>query len=212
MRSPLFAIPLLLSLAVQARTQLAPELRSFEPSITPWIGSTFYDKRLSAPNRKAGYRNSPTVGLRADFPITRRIGLIGGVSVSPMSKQLEESSFGSSFVENVTAYRAEAGLGWRFKPTAPVFFYGGGGVFGATKYALPGTSGSVLEPMAAFGLGYDRASKGRWSFRAALTTYLVFPSAPDPPSDSPDLKIEAASVAQDWALQIGGRYMLSRRE
>ncbi|MFN2399863.1 MAG: hypothetical protein ABR543_14680 [Gemmatimonadaceae bacterium] len=210
MRS-IFCIGLLpAALAVSASAQVVESGRAFEPSVTPWVGLSSFGDRIRTQNSVSDYRSSPTVGLRAEFPLTRRIGLLGGASVAPFSKQSEENVATRAFFDDVVIYRADAGLGWKFKPAAPVFFYGGGGVFGATKYALRDTEGSPLDPMAAVGLGYDRASSGAWSFRLMYTSYFVFPSAPDPPPDSPSIVPEAKSLAHDWSLQFGGRYTFGR--
>lgn len=210
MRSILCISLLSAAIAASAGAQAVEAGRAFEPSVTPWVGVSSFGDRIRTQNAVSAYRNSPTVGLRAEFPLTRRIGLLGGFSVAPLSKQAEENVATRAFFDDVVIYRAEAGLGWRFKPAAPVFFYGGGGLFGATKYALRDTEGSPLDPMAAVGLGYDRAASGPWSFRVMYTSYLVFPSAPDPPPDSPSTVPEAKSSAHDWSLQFGGRYTFGR--
>jgi len=193
--------------------QFPDDRRAFEPAITPWLGLASYGVRLSSGGGKASYSGSVTAGARAEMPLTRRVGLMASASISPLAEQKFESVITSQFVNRAPVYRADVGFGWRFKPRAPVFFYGGGGIVGATKTAYPDYDESALDPNVAFAIGFDRARTGRLSFRAVYASYLVFPSAPSPSSATGNtaLDVQAKSAVYDWTLELGGRYALGGR-
>jgi hypothetical protein len=203
-----------LALSAQvAPAQIARTAPAFVPALSPWIGVTSFGARQAFASRDASYRGSLTVGVRGDLPLTRRLGLLGNVSLSPLAKQRTEDPFGTQLHEGVTIVRADAALGWRFIPRAPVFFFGGGGILAATKPAFPQFDESVVEPRGLFGLGYDRASAGRLNFRVVATGFITAPADPDPGSyvgsgEVPVLVIKSTTF--DWALEVGARYTFSR--
>lgn len=210
-------LPLLLSaLGVSAATaaaQIPRTASAFVPAISPWVGVTSFGARQALGTREASYRGSITVGVRGDLPLTRRVGLLANVAVSPFARQRTEDDVGADLHERVTVLRADAALGWRFIPRAPVFFFGGGGILAATKPAYPDFDDAVIEPRVLFGLGYDRQSSGPWNFRVAATGFFTSPAEPEPLSwvgggGVPPVQTE--STAFDWALELGARYSFRR--
>jgi hypothetical protein len=208
--------PFLLALlfcAASASAQIPRTAPAFVPALSPWIGVTSFGSRQEFGSTDASYRGSLTVGVRGDLPLTRRLGLLGNVSVSPMAKQRTEDPFGTQLHEQVTVVRADAALGFRLIPRAPVFFFGGGGILAATRPAFPDFDDSVIEPRALFGVGYDRPSTGRWNFRIVATGFITMPADVEPLSwvgagGVPDVRTK--STAFDWALELGGRYTFRR--
>jgi hypothetical protein len=187
--------------------------RAFERAITLWVGVAGFGERLSSLVAEARYKGSVVAGAQLDLPLTRRVGLLAAGSVAPFSGQRTQSAISSQTEGNALVYRADAGLGWRFKPAVPVFFFGGGGVVGASKPAYPGFGGSTLEPEAAVAVGYDRAGSGRWNFRAVYASYFVFPSAPsanDWTGGGTAPEARPKSVSYDWTFQLGARRSFGR--
>lgn len=195
-----------LALAVPAKAQLSGPRSAFVPAISPSVGPMIFGHRLAQATNEAGYRSSIALAVRAEHPLSRRTGLMAHASVAPFSAQVTESDGANRAIwSKAIVYRVDAGLSWRFKPAAPVFFYGGGGLVGATRYGWPNAeqlSGSVLEPQAALAVGYDAGSRGRWNFRATYAGYFVFPSTVEGSG------VEAKTLAYDWSLQLGARYAL----
>jgi hypothetical protein len=204
----------MMSLSVAtAAAQIARTAPAFVPSVSPVIGVGSFGARQALGSRDARYRGSLTVGVRGDLPLTRRIGLLGTVAIVPFARQRTEDDVGAELHERVTILRADAALGWRFIPRAPVFFFGGGGVMAATKPAYPEFDDSVIEPRALLGLGYDRQSSGRWNFRILATGFFTSPAEPEPlswvgPGGVPPVRTK--STAFDWTLEVGGRYTFPR--
>ncbi len=188
--------------AVSAFGQSSSPLRAFELSITPWIGISGFGTRFTSSTQSTRYKSSLSGGARADMPLTRRLGILANVGISPFAQLHVESPFGSGLEEKATVYRGDVGVGWRFKPQAPIFFYLGGGVVGASRAAFPGVSKSILDPTAAFSIGYDGRRESSFNVRAVFSNYLAFPSDN---SDTP-AGVRAESTAYDWSLQLGARY------
>jgi hypothetical protein len=202
MRPLLLASAAVAALAARAGAQFGDAGRAFESAVTPWIGPMSFGNRLQFNFIEARYRSSIAAGARAELPLTRRLGAMANVGVAPFSRQqTEDPNSRQVFRANTIVYRADAGLSWRFKPRAPIFFYAGGGVTGASRYAMPADdlAGSVIEPQAAFALGYDAGQRGRWNFRVVYAGYVVFPT-------STASEIKAKGAAYDWAVQLGARY------
>ncbi|MDQ6887607.1 MAG: outer membrane beta-barrel protein [Gemmatimonadota bacterium] len=192
-----------------ASAQLLESHRAFEPSASLWIGPTVFGPRVSVGGQDYSYSSSVSLGARAERSVTRRVGLLGDVSISPLSKISQRSSISRSDSSTAVVYRANAALGWRFKPSAPVFFFAGGGMVGANRRAGP-TGGSSTDPEVTYGLGYDGGTQNRWSFRAVYQGYVVFPSAPPATADG-SARAVARSTTHDFSIQLGARYSFSRR-
>jgi hypothetical protein len=209
----LLLVPVLLLFAAPAAAQIQRAAPAFELSLGPWIGVTSFGTRQTGLGRDASYRGSFTAGVRGELPLTQRVGLLGNVSLSPFAKQRTETEFSTELHEQVTVFRADAALGFRFIPRAPVFFFAGGGVLAASKPAFPDFDESVIEPRGLFGLGYDRTTSGSWNFRVAATGFITKPAEPDATSWSGSNQAPALSIKSttfDWVLEFGARYRFRR--
>ncbi|MGI8497354.1 MAG: hypothetical protein ACR2OG_07220 [Gemmatimonadaceae bacterium] len=213
MRSLRFGIPALLALASAAPLsgQLLESRRAFEPAVSLWIGPTIFGPRVSVGGQDYSYSSSVSLGMRAERSITRRAGIMGDVSVAPLSKISQRSAISRSDSSRALVFRADAALGWRFKPRAPVFFFAGGGIVGASRRAGP-AGGSATDPEVTYGLGYDGSSGGAggWNFRAGYQGHVVFPGKP-PAAAAESAQPVARSSTHDFSIQLGARYTFSRR-
>lgn len=201
------------AVAVDAAAQIQTTPRAFEPSISPWIGIASFGTRQTANDFEASYRGSVTIGVRGELPLTRRVGLLGNVSLSPVAKQRYEGPVTTELRDNVVIMRGDLALGWRFIPRAPVFFFAGGGIIRATRPAFPDFDQAVTEPRGLFGFGYDRPAQGRWNFRLTATGFVSKPAEPDPLAwDAPGTppNVATKSTVFDWSVEIGARYRFNR--
>jgi hypothetical protein len=199
--------------AVPAAAQIQRSAPAFPAAVSPWIGVMGYGTRQSAGGFDASYRGSITVGLRAEVPLTQRVGVLGNASISPFAKQRLEGPASTELRGDVSIARADLALGWRFIPRAPVFFYGGGGLIRASRPAWPDFDESVIEPRALVGLGYDKPAAGRWNFRVTGTAFFAKPADVDPlawSGSGPVPPVRAKATAFDWAIELGARYRLRR--
>lgn len=197
------------SAAAQARVR--DPVPAFPAAISAMIGVTSFGDRQVLGGSTASYRSSLSFGVRGDLPLTRRLGLLGAVGVAPIATQRLDTESGTDLDKRVTSLRAEAALGWRFIPRAPVFFFGGGGIAYASSPAYPEFDESVVEPRALFGVGYDRQSAGPWNFRIVATGFVTSPATPDPLTWSGGggpPPVQAKSSTFDYAIEVGGRYRL----
>lgn len=212
MRSLLLLV-LLAAVSVPAAGQVQSSAAAFEAAVIPWFGITSFGQRQTAGNLEASYRGSLSLGLRGEVPLTRRLGLLGGVAISPIAKQRVENPVSTELRERVTVLRADLALGWRFIPRAPVFLFAGGGVMRASLPAFPDFDQTMTEPRGLFGLGYDRPSVGRWNFRVTATGFLTQPADVDASAwtagtSPPDVTSE--SLVFDWSVEFGARYRFRR--
>ena len=208
MRAPLLGVALAAAVALPASAR-AQEYRpqvAFDRAISVTGGLGGYGERLSSSNADFGYKSSLMLGAGLDLPLTRRTGLLAFASVGPLSAQQTRAKVGSTIISSsLVAYSADVGFAARFKPSAPVFFFVGGGVSGATHYAAPLASGAPIEPEGAFAVGYDGVHRGPWGLRVLYAGHVVRPSAPA------DSSITAHRATYDWSLQVGGRFLLHYR-
>ena len=221
MRLHHLSLTLLFALGVvrTARAQLAAlPTRAFPLAVTPWIGLNSFGARWSVGGENASLGSSFGVGARLDAPLTRRLGVVFGAELAPKSAQATETPETRATFASLVAYRADVGLGWRFKPGAPIFFAFGGGIVGSSKGPSPGFNKGYYSPEGMVTIGYDRGQgsvgKSRWGFRFAIANYFVIPKAPSAsdyfdPASVPSVK--AKSVAHDWTVQLGARYTLGTR-
>jgi hypothetical protein len=195
-------------LPAAAAAQLGGGRRAFEPALTPWLGAMLFGNRLEQAGTEARYRSSVAVGVRVEYPLTRRLGVMVNAGLAPFSNQQTETGESDrALYADAVVYRADAGVSWRFKPAAPVFFYVGGGVVGANRYAIQTLDGAVTDPQGALGVGYDGTRRGRWNFRAVYVGYFVFPTSVTARATSGP-QVVAKGLAYDWTIQLGGRYSI----
>ena len=191
-------------LARDGRAQQPRPVRAFEHAVTTSIGVRNFGGRAKTVEGKATYTGSAEVGVRGDFPLTRRTAFMLDLSIAPFAKQ-EATTLTSAVVrEKVLAGTLTGALAARFKPRAPVFFYAGIAAMYFSKRPVPGIEGSSTEPAVAFGVGYDAVQRGPWNLRAVFSNYVLKPA-------DPGGGITVESTAYDWAFQVGARYPPSRK-
>ena len=196
----------MLATAGSLSAQTTPPLRAFPTAVSAALGLASFDPRVTE-NEVASYayKGSLLVSLRYDQPITRRTGLLLSLATAPLSQQRGESDVSTVLTDAVVIGIADVAAGFRFKPTAPVFFSAGGGMTYATRRAYPDASGAATEPHALFAIGYDAKSSNSWNVRTVFSNRFIIPSEDDQP------ETERKSFAHDWTLEIGGRYVFGKR-
>jgi len=150
------------------------------------------------------------IGGQVQFPVTHRLGLIGSASISARRRLAEHQGdpFSSS-VEKVRFRRLAAGIGFRFRPQAPVFFAG------TFVYNLisPGPvefqDADVSETGGGFGIGYDFGRSARTPLfgRFELWNYWMKPSAANL---LPTYEAKSRTHDLSIALSVNYRLKLSR--
>lgn len=200
---------LVVALAVLASTvasaQSAPLLLAFPRSGGAAIGvSGFGNRSANSGGGTFSYKGSVVVGGRYDHPLSRRTGLLVGLSVAPLSQQRGKGGSSVVLTEKLMIGIADAAVGFRLKPVAPIFFAVGGGITYATKPPANTATGAVSEPHALFSIGYDAPSSTRWNVRTVFTNRFVIVA------DDSDLNTTSESSAYDWTFEVGGRYRFGR--
>ena len=186
--------------AVPAEAQRARVVRAFDNSVTPFLGASSYGVRWINGGSRYRYAGSLTVGAEVEHPLTRRAGMFVTADVAPLADQEAENGPDKIIGDRTFIWRADAGLAWRFKPAAPVFFLLGGGAIGASRPPPPFATGGGVEPEGMVAAGYDGRRHGRWNLRGVYVARLARPREPDTAG------FEAKSIAYDWTLQVGLRY------
>ena len=193
--------------SAQAQARVAPPATAFPAAITTSVGFIAFAPRYDQATTGADYSfgSSLALGLRGDYPLTRRLGLLAEVMVAPLAKQRSEHpELGRTVYDKIIVYGFHAGIGGRLKPGAPVFFQLGGGLTSASKHAFPEAEGTPMEPHAGFTIGYDASVFGRSNIRLTYSGRFASPDAPDEES------IESKSMVFDHVVQVGLRYVPSR--
>ena len=201
MRAILPALAAVVLGAPPAEAQAERARRAFDPALTLSISAKQFGTRLQGANSDFRYKSSAGLSVWTELPLTRRTGLLATANLTPFSKQrVENSADNVAVFGRVVTYGADVGIGARLKPSAPVFFFFGGGMVAASDYADPADDGGVFEPQGTFAVGYDARRRGPWNIRAVYMGHVVRPAEGNLPDTSP------ASTAYDWSFQLGGRY------
>ena len=189
-----------------ASAQSTPLLQAFPEATGVSLGvSSFGLRSRSAAGAQFSYKGSVVVAGHYDHPLTRRTGVLIGLGLAPLSQQRAKGGQSVVLSDKLMLALADAAIGFRFKPVAPIFFSFGGGMTYSTKPPANSASGSVAEPHALFAIGYDTKSDTKWTVRTVFTNRLVFVG------DDGDPTTTAESSAYDWTFQIGGQYRLGGR-
>lgn len=197
------------ALPAAAQERVPPPATAFPPSITTSIGLAAFSPRYesSVTGSEYSYGSSVSISLRADYPLTRRVGLSAEAMVAPLAKQrVETPNFGRTVGDDIIVYGIHAGLAGRLKPGAPVFFQVGGGLTTASKHAHPEADGSPMEPHAGLTIGYDGSVFGRANIRVTYSARLASVDAPDDVT----VPLDEKSMAFDQVVQVGLRFVPSR--
>jgi hypothetical protein len=138
------------------------------------------------------------------MPLTRRTGLLLAAGIAPLSQQRGQSSSSTVLSEKLMVGIADAAIGFRFKPSAPVFFAAGGGLTYSTRPPVPESTGSVMEPHAVISVGYDAGSSDSWNIRTVLNNRVVIVGDDGMP------ETVDKSMAYDWSFDLVFRYKFRR--
>ena len=210
MRSSILLVGVVLA-ATPAGAQVTPRFaRAFEPSLTPWIGLRHFGDQAyfsvasggQSFSTDAGYSPSMALGVMYDAPLTRRVGFIGDVHVAPLGRQESRTDSTAVQGERVFSGGVTAALGFRFRPQAPVFFFGGATAEVSSRKAILQSTGSAIAPGATAGVGLDLARLSHVGARIVYQAYWLKPG--DPNSGS----WRAQSHTFDWTLGLGARINL----
>lgn len=197
------------ALPAAAQERVPPPATAFPPAVTTSAGIAAFAPRYesSVSGTEFSYGSSLALTARADYPLTRRLGLAAELMVAPLAKQrVQAPNVGRTIYDNIMVYGFHAGVAGRFKPGAPVFFQLGAGLTMASKHAHPDADGSPMEPHGGLTIGYDASAFGRANIRVIYSARLAFPDAPDDAT----LPIDEKSVALDHVILVGLRFVPSR--
>lgn len=188
-------------LAAQTR---APVL-AFPRSAGPAIGIASFSARSTSSGASFSYKGSVLVSAKLDMPMTRRTGLLLSAGIAPLSQQRGQGASSTVLSQKLMVGILDAAAGFRFKPSAPVFFAGGGGLTFATRPPVPEATGSVMEPHVLFAVGYDAGSGDAWNIRTVLNNRFVIVGDDGMPETVDE------SLAYDWSFDLVFRYRFPRR-
>jgi hypothetical protein len=195
---------------------VAPAAVAAQASSSVALGAGFmtFGTRLERSDATFEYANSLSVELRGEKSLGRRFGVLVAGMVVPFSAQ--RATIGDFGVfDDVMAFGGELALSFRFKPTAPIYFYGGGAFMHFTDYADPReVKAGVNELGGAFGLGFDLNTSRKYNVRFQLGLHLMKPADGDQWEGSEGLipsPNTALSLTQDWSFSIALRRS-SRKE
>jgi hypothetical protein len=195
---------------------VAPGTAFAQASSSVALGAGFmtFGTRLEREDFTFEYANSVSIELRGEKSLGRRLGIMIAGMVAPSSAQRATiGDFG--IFDDVTAFGGELALSFRFKPSAPIYFYGGGVFMHFTDYADPReVKAGVNEPGAAFGLGFDLNTERKYNIRFQLGLHLMKPADGDQwegPQGLIPSPNTALSLTQDWSFLVAFRRS-SRKE
>jgi hypothetical protein len=162
-----------------------------------------------APQGDATYNLSGglAAGARFQIPLLRQVGLLAGADITRRHRRGEREGDPIALNEKVTLTRLEAGLGFRFRPSAPVFF---GAVFVYDRLnpgAGPFQDLTVSESGGGFGVGVDfgRSTQHRFFGRLDVWNYWLKPSA-----TGLDVGYETKNLAHDLSISLSVHYRIPK--
>lgn len=182
-------------------------------SIALGVGFRRFGDRLERPGDSFGYSNSLAFELRGERKLGRRSGLILAVYAAPFSAQ--RATLGDvGIFDDVSTFGGELALSFRFKPTAPIFFYAGGEFQHVSKYSDPREAGGAFnEPGGTLGVGYDVHSSGKYNARVQIGLHLMKTAdgtewiGDEGVIPSPNT---AKSLSRDWTFMLALRRALKK--
>jgi hypothetical protein len=191
-------------LATPLAAQSRPPVLAFPRSLGPAIGVASFNPRSTSSGASFSYKGSVVVSGKFDMPLTRRTGLLLSAGIAPLSQQRGQSSSSTVLSDKLMVGVLDAGIGFRFKPSAPVFFAGGGGLTYSTRPPVPESTGSVMEPHVLLAIGYDAGSSDSWNIRTVLNNRFVIVGDDGMPETVDE------SMAYDWSFDVVFRYRFKR--
>lgn len=195
--------------AVPAPQLQQPRQAAFPPALAVSIGVSGFGGRAESDSGTSHFQFKITSGLtlvgRLQSPLGRHFGLHVGGAVAYRSRSVERDGVPfASDNQSVLALRGEAGLLYRFKPAAPIYFAG--------AFVLQRLSPSPVRVQAVsaatetgggFGIGYEFGERpGRDLVgRVELWNYFMQPSAVgyNPGANG----VAPTGSAHDFVLSLG---------
>lgn len=150
--------------------------------------------------------SGPHLSLRFEQPVTRRTAVRLGVDASAPGHRLDrDGNRVGTFPSHSTSLRGEAAILFRLKANVPVFF-GLGGVFARFNPSpVLEQAGKVDEIGGLITIGYDAVLQDSWAVRFEFLNYVMKPEDAGLPEG-----FEAKSLARDWTLGVGVRYIITQ--
>lgn len=185
---------------------------AFPAAVGLMLSSGSYGDRAKLPRPATGdeitYKLSSglAIGGHVQFPVTRRLGLVGSASITRRNRRAERQGDPfSSNVDKVAFNRFEAGLGFRFRPHAPVFFAGTFVYHLISPGPVEFQDVNVAEVGGGVGVGYDfSVSRSPVFGRIEVWNYWVKPSGTDL-----DPGYEAKRLTHDLSVALSVNYRLT---
>lgn len=190
---------------------MAQPLVSFPSALTLAVGISSFGARAERAETLFAQDSSPhnytyslvkglTGVARLQSPLGRRFGLMLGASVAYRAHDTKRD--GEPFTasdDKVLSLRGEAGLLFRFKPAAPVYF--GASVVYQRHNPAPvegQTASNTTESGGGIGIGYEFERRGGTSARLEMWNYWMSPS-----SSGILAPIRPSGSAHDFVLTLG---------
>lgn len=187
-------------------------------------GFRLYGTRLTGPNAKYKYAGSMEFELRGERAISRRFGVMLAGMFAPNSAQKTEQGF-TGIYESVRAFGGEAALSFRFKPIAPIYFYGGAAYMRFSRFAdVLDAVKAANEFGTAFGIGIDQRVTERYNLRFQVAWNMMHPDDPPAFRESPPevtttprpgvmypTPNSAKSITRDFRFSMGVRRTFQRK-
>src|SRR3990172_5371617 len=185
---------------------------AFPAAVGLMLSSGSYGDRARLPRPATGdeitYKLSSglAVGAQVQSRVPRRLGVVGSASVTRRNRRAERQGDPfSSNVDKVTFNRLEAGLGFRFRPPAPVFFAGTFVYHLISPGPVEFQDVNVAEGGGGVGGGYEfSVSRSPVFGRIEVWNYWVKPSGTDL-----DPGYEAKSLTHDLSVALSVNYRIN---
>ena len=195
-----------------ARPERYRPTTAFPAAVGLLLASGSYGARAEKPFTTGGpatYNLSGglAIGAKLQAPITRRLGVLAAGSITRRNRQGERGGDPFSATEDkVTFNRFEAGIGFRFRPHAPVFFAGSFVYNLVSPGPVEFQDANVAELGGGFGIGYDFGRTARTPVfgRIEVWNYWVKPSA-----TGLDPGYEAKSLTHDLSIGLSVNYRIN---
>jgi hypothetical protein len=155
-----------------------------------------------------GLAGAAGIGVRGQFPLTRRGGIRVGISASHPGRRVATRDGVLVAVpgEAVTLLRVDGLALFRLKPQVPVYF-GFGGSIGLYSSGPVRNQDPVSEAGAAFAVGVDHSMSPTVGTRVEFTGFIMKPTA-----KSLSAEYHAHALAFDGQLSFGFNFLLSKKQ
>jgi hypothetical protein len=211
--------PALASAQEVQQEQQPPRPVGFPPAVWGTLGVGNYGVRATQRTGVArdsvwdySLSNGLTASARLQAPLGRQLGVTLGASASYRDRRVELNGEPEVFGDNVLTLRGEAGLLFRFKPAAPIYFAAVAVYLRHDKPPVmnpdptaPQAGPAVMEAGGGFGVGYEFARRpgSNLSGRFEFWNFFMQPSDQGLPAG-----VTAKTSTRDWQISVGAAYRL----